>query len=146
MVYQGSSSTMSNRKILVASVALLSSVFASPLSGSQPREYKTMFKFSKLTIWIVSSVYKRGTHSYSRPPPLVGDWSSSRIVRRQEEDVCDTEACKSFANSVIAGRAENYTDVDPCEDFATYTCAGWWASHDFRADQSSELSKKEIDA
>ncbi|KAL5396158.1 hypothetical protein PMIN02_003414 [Paraphaeosphaeria minitans] len=120
MVYNGSSS-MSSRKILVASMTLLSSVFASPLSGQRD----------------ASGIYKRSTHSYSRPPPLVGSWSSSASIRRQAEDVCETEACKYFADSVIAGRASNYTDLDPCEDFATYTCAGWWASHDFRADQSN---------
>jgi endothelin-converting enzyme len=41
---------------------------------------------------------------------------------------------------VIAGRAKNYTDVDPCTDFAAYTCANWWDTHDFRADQSSEFN------
>ncbi|KAH7384402.1 endothelin-converting enzyme 1 [Phaeosphaeria sp. MPI-PUGE-AT-0046c] len=112
---------MSSRKLLIASAALLSSVVANPLAGNQRAS---------------NGIYKRGTHGLS-PPPFVGDWSSSQAVRRQDGDVCDTEACKSFANSVIAGRAKNYTDVDPCTDFATYTCANWWDTHDFRADQSN---------
>jgi hypothetical protein len=86
----------------------------------------------------VNGVYRRGTHN-SRPPPFTGDWSSTLPARRQNEGVCETEACKTFADSVIAGRAKNYTDVDPCTDFATYTCANWWDTHDFRADQSSKL-------
>ncbi|CAI6340087.1 unnamed protein product [Periconia digitata] len=74
----------------------------------------------------------------ARPPPFVGGWSSNGGVhRRQDGDVCTTDSCKKFADSVIAGRAENYTEVDPCTDFATYTCSGWWASHDFRPDQSN---------
>jgi endothelin-converting enzyme len=85
----------------------------------------------------VNGIYRRATHGL-RPPPFTGEWSSTLPVRRQDDAVCETEACKSFADSVIAGRAKNYTDVDPCTDFATYTCANWWDTHDFRADQSSE--------
>jgi endothelin-converting enzyme len=86
----------------------------------------------------VNGIYKRGSHSL-RPPPFTGDWSNTLPVRRQDDSVCETEACKSFADSVIAGRAKNYTDVDPCTDFAAYTCANWWDTHDFRADQSSKF-------
>jgi hypothetical protein len=93
---------------------------------------------NKSDVPVVNGVYKRGTHNL-RPPPFTGDWSSVLPVRRQDDAVCNTEACKSFANSVIAGRAKNYTDVDPCTDFAAYTCANWWDTHDFRADQSSKF-------
>lgn len=111
-----------SRKLAVASVALLGSVVASPVSENQRA---------------LNGVHRRGVNGYARPPPFVGDWSSSRSVRRQDADVCDTDSCKKFADSVIAGRAKNYTDVDPCTDFATYTCANWWDTHDFRADQSN---------
>jgi endothelin-converting enzyme len=86
----------------------------------------------------VNGVYKRAAHGL-RPPPFTGEWSTTLPVRRKDDTVCETEACKSFADSVIAGRAKNYTDVDPCTDFAAYTCANWWDTHDFRADQSSEF-------
>ncbi|KAF1913108.1 hypothetical protein BDU57DRAFT_541780 [Ampelomyces quisqualis] len=122
MVYYSSSSPTSTQKLLVGSLALLGSVVASP-AVNQPQ--------------LSNGVDKRGSHSL-KPPPITGDWSTTLPVRRQvDSGVCETEACKSFAKSVIAGRAANYTKVDPCTDFATYTCANWWDTHDFRADQSS---------
>jgi hypothetical protein len=138
--------TSSHKLLLgVAFAFIVFCVLASPISDFQRTR---MFLFTpswNLNVAdrrIENIVYKRaivGSSSSSRPPPFTGDWSSSRLNRRQYADVCTTESCQSFADSVMAARAANYTDIDPCTDFAEYTCSGWWTSHEFRTDQSSKL-------
>ncbi|PVH99096.1 peptidase family M13 [Periconia macrospinosa] len=112
---------MVHQTALIASAAILGSAIASPVIDLQRP---------------LNDLNKRANPRVT--PPFIGGWSSSGGVnRRQDGDVCTTDSCKKFADSVIAGRAKNYTEVDPCTDFATYTCAGWWESHDFRPDQSN---------
>jgi hypothetical protein len=89
------------------------------------------------------SLHKPGRIGLSpaRPPPFVGSYTH---VRHQNAKVCSTDACKSFADSVLNARAKNYTDVDPCTDFATYTCANWWDTHEYRSDQSSKCPARHL--
>ncbi|KAF1959992.1 peptidase family M13 [Byssothecium circinans] len=107
--------------MLLVSAALVGSALASPSANG----------------------FKPVAGGFVKPAPP-STYATSGLHRRQEPlnirqdgNVCATDRCKSFADSVIAGRALNYTNVDPCTNFAEYTCGNWWATHDFRDDQSA---------
>jgi hypothetical protein len=58
------------------------------------------------------------------------------LKRADNGSVCSSPQCTTYAESIKANLAPNYSAIDPCEDFSTYVCGGWREKHDFRADQA----------
>ncbi|KAK9365862.1 hypothetical protein V1509DRAFT_655158 [Lipomyces kononenkoae] len=60
---------------------------------------------------------------------LRGLW---KLTHRRKTEVCMTPECVTVAAGVLADIDQT---ADPCDDFFQYTCGGWIAKHDLRADQ-----------
>jgi endothelin-converting enzyme len=52
-------------------------------------------------------------------------------------DICTTPKCIDYAKFIKNSLAPNWETMDPCSDFDKYSCAGWKASNNYRADQTS---------
>jgi hypothetical protein len=68
MVYHGSSSALSSRKLLVASIALLSSVVASPVAGNQRQRMYRGFSSRIIILTFQQSMAFTGVEHTTRGP------------------------------------------------------------------------------
>jgi endothelin-converting enzyme len=75
--------------------------------------------------------------------------SPQGIETLPQAEVCETDACKKYAKTVLSNFNPNYQTLDPCDDFDLYTCEGFRQTHEPKPWKSNvgtmELIREEVD-
>jgi endothelin-converting enzyme len=66
-----------------------------------------------------------------------------RNLEASSAEVCQTDACKQYAQTILTNMSPKWQELDPCTDFDALTCDGFRETHNYK-DYKSRVSTMDI--